>query len=72
MVMRTYDDARRIGMGIADFVHGNLYWNPNLTDSSTTWGNQVSAIKFTAFNIIFFYLIAFNTFVDILKLEEKI
>ena len=28
--MRTYDDAKRIGMRIADFILGKLYRNPNL------------------------------------------
>ena len=60
--MRTYDDRQEAGMGIADFILGKLYWNPNLIDSSTTWGNQVSVIQFTAFDSNYFHLIAFNTF----------
>ena len=46
--MRTYDDRQEVGMGIADFTLMELYLNPNLSDSSTMWGNKLEGTSESA------------------------
>jgi hypothetical protein len=71
--MRTYDDGGDAGMGIADFTCG-IILDSQSADSSTIWVINWRirfGLSITAFGSNFFYLIACNSFVETLKLEEK-
>lgn len=69
--MRTYDNRGDTGMGIADFLFVEIYLSSNLIRFWMT-PNMIEFNQFTAIDLNYPHLIAFNTFAEILKLEKTV